>query len=290
MFWSRHNVKKLHRLAAQAQNRIREFFVNNVITNGGDAYAWGQFMNEGINNRQIGIYGTSAGMQVLLMTGEQPSHRYVQGASKTMRTAFEDKSSKFYRNQDTALVYKLAHLAESAHPEQLSIDSACLEMDELIKRVIPSEGWGEFYYTEQDRDIHSKVVSTATALLALRRHRQFRASVECEKALEWLCKRVLEEGEVAAYNLALASLALIEYSTPGQRIARYNDAVAFCKQQLITLGRSRKKVFFSTIENHHYASSSDGSGGNKYLFFLPDCLTALALLKWDFLQRQNVTF
>jgi hypothetical protein len=158
-------------------------------------------------------------------------------------------------------------------------------MEELINRVLPGQGWGEFYYSENDRDIEPKIVPTASALLALSRYRRFRSTDECERSLGWLCRRLLENHNTATYEIALGSLALIEYDTLRNKITEFERAVQFCKQYLEEWATTRQDIQLGIREEHHYASSMDGSRGNKYLFFLTDSLVALAFLKWNSPQR-----
>jgi hypothetical protein len=284
MFWTHIKVKHLQARAAQALGLIRDLFINNVIDVGAEKRAWGQFFNESKAEKQYGIYGTSAGVQVLSMAGYAPNHAFIAGASRLLKAALEDQtdSNLFYRKKDIALVYKLAYIAEAVAVEQEIINVDCPPMDELMKRVLPAQGWGEFYYSEDNKDIEPKVISTVVALLALRRYRKFRASEICEKSLAWLCRRLHEIHKMATYELALASLALIEYSDQRGRVNGYDRAVDFCKQGLFEWAASRKEIYLGKVEFHHYASNLEGGpGGGKYMHFLPHCLVALALLKWD---------
>ena len=74
---------------------------------------------------------------------------------------------------------------------------------------------------------------------------------------------------------------MAEYQSLRDRVAEYDTAKEFAKKQLIKWARKRKTVLLGSDESHHYPTSSDGSRGNRYLFFLPDCLAALAFLKWE---------
>jgi hypothetical protein len=74
-------------------------------------------------------------------------------------------------------------------------------------------------------------------------------------------------------------LALVDYKNPGVEIQEYEDGVKYCSGRLIDWAKSRKKIQFGSTEDHHYPSSTDGSRGNKYLFFVPDCMVAYSLLK-----------
>lgn len=276
--WTRKQIRQLQDQARLALGAIRRLFIDHVIDLGSGRYAWGQFFEESRTNRQHGIYGTSAGIQVISMAGD-PTHAYVGGSTKFLSDALEDQSSEIYQRGDTAFLYKLAYIAEATNPDQTIINDNSAPMDELIKRMLPSGGWGEFYFSENDKDIEPKVTSTAAALLALSRYRRFRSTEQCERAFEWLCRRIPQDPQMGVYEVALASLALTEYRN--ERITGYDQAVAFCKQRLYEWTKSKKERHWGRTERHHYyTSSAEGGADNKYLYFPTHCLAALALLKW----------
>lgn len=280
MLWSYSRVKHLKDRAKQSQGQIQNLFIRNVIQLPGNKRAWGQFFNE--NSGQYGIYGTSAGLQVLLQAGYSSEDDFVRGSSQVLEEAWSDQrnSNRFFKKRDTALIYKLAYLAEACAPSLPVVNESCSPMDELIKRCLPSGGWGEFYYSETDRDGEPKIISTAVVLLALSRYRPFSAKEECEKSLHWLCRRLLESHNRGTYEIALASLALIEYDFMKVKVSEWEDASKYCRKFLLDWLKHRTASLLGIQENHHYISSSDGSRGNKYLFFLPHCLVAINLIKW----------
>ena len=280
MFWTRRKIRQLIARVNEAQGRIRELFLNHVVTVDATHKAWGQFIDEETNN-QYGIYGTSAGIQVLTMAGYAPEHEIVAKASRILNEAFIDDAagSKFQRKRDPALLYKIAAISEAACSGTLEVKEFCYPMDELANRILPNQGWGEFFYSDEDKDTHPRVLSTACALLALRRYNQFRGRDSCKHALGWLCIRLPQNGKLPIHSIALSTLALVEYRTPGVAIKEYDLALDYCKKRLLSWARSRKRIQFGSTEDHHYPSSSNGERGNRFLSFVPDCLAALALLK-----------
>ncbi|HEU4710835.1 MAG TPA: hypothetical protein VFS76_04680 [Pyrinomonadaceae bacterium] len=266
--------------AKQARGAIESLFVNDVIAQSDSTWAWGQFFHDTREHKQYGIYGTSAGTQVLILSGHGPGDRYVLGARKLLQESYtsRDPNNRFYKDHHYDRVYKLTSLIESESADQETTAEPSAAMQDLISRLLPEQGWGEFCNSDLDKD-ESRITSTSVALLALSKYRKFRATPECEKAITWLCRRLTEKLAPAIYELALGTLALIEYRSLSDRVSTLDETVTLSTNRLAEWARSRKHVLLGADESHHYPTSSDGSRGNRYLFFLPDCLAALAFLR-----------
>lgn len=273
--------------ARQARGAIESLFVNDVIAQSDSMWAWGQFFRDTREHKQYGIYGTSAGTQVLILAGHGPGNPYVLGARKLLQESYtsRDPNNRFYKDHHYDRIYKLTSLIESESADQQTIAEPSAAMQDVINRLLPEQGWGEFRNSDLDKDVESRITSTSVALLALRKYRKFRATPECEKAISWLCRRLTEKATPAIYELALGTLALIEYRPLSDRISTLDETITLSTNQLAEWARSRKHVLLGADESHHYATSSDGSRGNRYLFFLPDCLAALAFLRLGCPQR-----
>jgi hypothetical protein len=221
------------------------------------------------------------------MAGQSIQNVYVAGARRLMQDAYtvHDAGNRFYGDRHFDLTYKLTFLVEAETADQETITQPTAAMQDLIGRLLTDQGWGEFSNSESDRDFESRIASTSAALLALSKYRTFRGTPECEKAVAWLCKRLTEKASPATCELALGVLALAEFQSLKDRIIGYDEAVKLTKNRLAEWVRNRKGILLGTEESHHYPASSDGSRGNRYLFFLPDCLTALAFLKLGCPQR-----
>lgn len=283
MLWTQRKVRRVIERAKQAREKIESLFLADVTSQAGDKWAWGQFFHDTREHKQYGIYGTSAGTQVLLMAGYGSENKYVLGARKLLEEAYTSSSddNRFHKDHHFDRVYKLTFLIEAQSTDQDRVEEPTAAIEDLITRILPEQGWGEFCNSESDKDVESRIASTAASLLAISKYRRFRATSECEKAVAWLCRRLREKANPAIYQLALGSLAVTEYQSLRDRVAEYDAAKEFAKKQLIKWARKRKSELLGSDESHHYPTSSDGSRGNRYLFFLPDCLAALAFLKWE---------
>ncbi len=282
MVWTLNRIKRSKDRAGEAQGRIRDLFTHGVIQIDSNRYAWGQFLDEPKDNTQYGIYGTSAGVQVLLSAGYPPDHEIISGACRILREALDVEENLFRTKGDLVVLYKLAYLAEAFQPQEKFIDGNCRPMTEIISRLLPQQGWGEYFISQTQRDIHPKVVATVAALFSLRRYRPFRSMKECEESLRWLCNRVLQNGDFRAHEVAFVALALAEYRSPGVNLPDYKRTLDFCGERLVDWAKSRKKKEFGESNAHYFWTPVENRRLNRYLFFLPDCLVPLALLKLDY--------
>jgi hypothetical protein len=246
-----------------------------------DKRAWGQFFEDVREHKQYGVYGTGAGIQVLLMAGHGSQHRYIVGARKVLVEAFTNHTpeNRFFSQHHFDRLYKLSSLVEQECADHDRVEALSPAIEELISRILPDHGWGDFYNSESDKDVESKITPTASALLALRKYRGFRESSACEDAVACLCRRLREKARPALYELALGSLALIEYASVKERVSDYDVTKNSTQQRLMRWVKGRKAIELGADESRHYPTSLDGTRGNEYLFFLPDCLAALVLLK-----------
>jgi len=251
------------------------------ISEAEDKWAWGQFFDDVREHKQYGVYGTGAGIQVLLMAGHGSQHRYIVGARKVLTEAYTDHiaENRFFSQHHFDRLYKLSSLVEQECADHDRVETSSPAIEDLIRRILPDHGWGDFYNSESDKDVESKITPTASALLALRKYRGFRESSACENAVACLCRRLREKARPARYELALGSLALIEYESVSDRVVDYDVTKNSTQQRLKLWAKGRKALELGADESRHYPTSLDGSRGNEYLFFLPDCLAALVLLK-----------
>lgn len=282
MMWTKRSIQQLQGLAGQTKSCIRELFIRTAIPLDDKRRAWGQFLDESRDNTQYGVYGTSAGLQVLTLSEYSVDNTLIAGAILTLQDIFEVAPGDrvFLEHDDIFILYKMAYLAEATNPGQGSL-SACKPVSEIIENVLPEMGWGEFFYSDREKDEHPKAVSTAIALLAICRYRDFRLQPACGHAIRWLCKRLLENGSIGPHEYALAALALHDYRDVGVNISEFPKAIETCKERLIEWARIRRKKDIGESKVYYYSTCMEGHRENRYLFFFPDCLVALALLKWD---------
>ena len=283
MPWTQRKVKQLLDESKQARGLIEKLFMRDVtcVSDAEDKWAWGQFFDDVREHKQYGVYGTGAGIQVLLMAGHGSQHRYIVGARKVLTEAYTNHTTenRFFSLHHFDLLYKLSSLVEQECADHDRVESPSSEIEDLIRRILPDHGWGDFHNSDSDRDVESKITPTASALLALRKYRGFRESAACENAVACLCRKLGEKARPALYELALGSLALIEYESVKDRILDYDVTKDSTQYRLAQWVKKQKAIEFGADESRHYPTSLDGSRGNAYLFFLPNCLAALVLLK-----------
>jgi hypothetical protein len=258
---------------------IKKLFTNASIQLDESRVAWGQFLDDSRDNNQYGIYGTSAGIQVLTHCGYPPENRVIIGANKVLNEVFEDKDNIFCKKGDQFVLYKLAYLTEAWCSSKVEGEADCPAIIEILNRALPGQGWGEYYVSPTDRDAHPRILATIAALISLRRHKEFRSRDECKNSLRWLCERISEDGSLRAHELALATLVLFEYKTPGIDIPNYKRVFNMCKKRLVEWANHRKKDQFGQYEVYNYSTRQKDRRRNRYLFILPDCITALVFLK-----------
>jgi hypothetical protein len=279
MIWTRRQITKLQTNSIEAQAQIVRLFERAIIYLGENKCAWGQFLDVTRDNTQYGVYGTSAGIEVLIFGGYKRDHEIISKAINLFTESFTDPVSRFCKKGDVINNYKMAFWIESIEPDKKEVDEKNPLMEELIKRKIVGQGWGDYYISRDNHDLNPKVLATACILFALRRYRPFESTKECEESLNWLCKRLLENGSLTIYEFAISALALLEYGNLAIKVLQYKEAVKQVTARLVDWGKRQKKSEFESSMMYHYCVAMNGDKENKYLFFLPDCLVSLALLR-----------
>jgi len=241
--------------------------------------AWGQFLDGPRQESQFGIYGTSAAIQVLAAAGFPPENRLIAQALEGLPLVEpRSEAEKRYDPADTFLTHKAAFLLSAAQPGADHFTGREPIMDRILDRIIDSRGWGDYAFPEGQDNVPN-ILATATTLLALARHREFRSTERCESILRWLCRSIRDDGGLLAHHNALAALALVAYSAPGEQLEDYPEARSICVGRLIEWARHRDSALLGQTVEHHYWVPLPGAGRNHYMFYLPDILAALALLR-----------
>lgn len=273
-------IDNLKARARESSGRIKDLFEKAAISVENRAHGWGQFLDEERDNTQFGIYGTSAGIQVLVLQGYPKDNPLVSGSSRLLEEALTDENSRFKKKGDACDVYKLVFLADAQKPDVDEIvDEEIPAMEKLIEARVSGLGWGEYCASTSEKDPVPKLVSTAMCLRSLRRYQRFVSGRDCRESVEWLCRRVLENGTLRAHQLGLAGLSLACYSGLAGNWNKYNSALSSCTEGLLNWTASRKETAIGELEIYNYSRIIDGQRSNGYLFFLPDCLAAIFFLK-----------
>lgn len=272
-------IEKLKVQARESCGRIKDLFEKGSIHFDNGAVGWGQFLDEGRDNTQFGIYGTSAGVQVLVLHRYPEENPHVSGSLQLLNDALTNENSHFKKKGDVYNVYKLVFLADAQEPKRAEIDEDNMVMKKLIDSRVSGLGWGEYTASSSDKDHVPKIVATALCLLSLRRYKPFFLGKECRESVEWLCLRVLDNGNLRAHQLALAGLALVRYKELTNGWNSYDSALSACTEKLLGWISSARKMEIGEFEVYNYSKVIDAQQSNSYLFFLPDCLTAFYFLQ-----------
>src|SRR5258706_8060035 len=179
MIWTKRRIVKLQVSSNEAQARIVTLFERSILHLDHDKYAWGQFLDVARDNTQYGVYGTSAGIEVLFFAGYKRDHEIISNAINLFTDAYQDLTSLFRKKGDIFNNYKLAFWAEAIEPDKSVIDKKVPLFEELIKRKIVGQGWGDYYISPNDHDLNPKVLATACILFAFRRYQLFESTKEC---------------------------------------------------------------------------------------------------------------
>jgi hypothetical protein len=277
--WTRKKISELRTNANRTQGFIRDRFLKAAIQRDDNYYTWGQFLDEPVDNKQYGIYGTSAGIQVLYYSGHTLDHQCISGGCATLFEESSPARSIFKQKGDFDTIFKICFMVDASDP------CRCPQKDDILKdlinRKIKGKGWGNYFVSEREKDSNPNILATAMALLSLMEYGPFLMDEESEDAVNWLCTTLLEKRDRYIYEVCFAIFALIAYKPIRDKIPEYEDALGYAKDYLIKWARERNIKQFGYSENYHFWIINDKCRANKYLLFQPDCLASIAFLKLD---------
>ncbi len=134
---------------------IVRLFERGIIHIDDNKCAWGQFLDVTRDNTQYGVYGTSAGIEVLILAGYSGDHEIISNAINLFSEAYKDPTCRFYKKGNMNN-YKMAFWVELIEPGKKEIDEKNLLLDDLIKNKIVGQGWGNYYISRNNHDLKSK--------------------------------------------------------------------------------------------------------------------------------------
>jgi hypothetical protein len=297
MSWSAERIELLKGESQQARRQIATLFRNAIVHPNNDEglAAWGQYLNMPAEGRppQHGIYGTTAGIQVLAAHDTQGFGSLLAQAAQILPDLEGEETEAAQRVQDyfeakgdLRTVYKMAAVAEAISPERDAITGPHPLVTALKDLLLHDGGWGD-YFTEDDPTNYSNTIATATALTALARYQAFRETQECRRALDWLCRNT-DTSLANSSELALILLALTAFRDDERDPPVRKDVRDGCVEQLRTrMGRFTSDEIRRDIDFHEYLIPLPSGTGPvtkapysfHYMFYLPHCLVALALIR-----------
>jgi hypothetical protein len=205
--------------------------------------------------------------------------------------ASSKQSGSFYDETDLALTFKEAAIIDACQPNNEHFAYTEPIEETLLGQLIDGHGWGN-YYGGGDQDDSPRILPTAHALLALRRSREFCGSKRCEDILKWFCETVSRIDVMKIHEACMALLTLIEYESPGIKLAAYKRAHQRMIDQVSQWIKQLREDTAGETASYHYWVFNEGVQHNQYMYYPTDLLAALALLRADNPKpsRQKVKF
>lgn len=300
-------VERLKSSCREARNIIAEMFVNTVVRpdGAGPLVAWGQYLDLRRKNlsQQYGIYGTSAGLQVLAMHDRTVYRGIIEAACSTLPLVAPSVSDiarpihqYFLDKGDLNVVYKVAALADAVRPDLDSIPDPHTVVEALLGLRTQGGGWGYFRRPELDEFQSPNVHATSTALLALGRFSVFRTSPDSIEALTWLARNV-NTSSLSISTLSIVLLALELLTDADNETAEIAGLRRDCRSVVTSWARrAAAEDTKRTIEATEYLLPKPRSDTplDKYehefvfMLYLPHCLAALALMKGGNIRDRHV--
>ena len=268
----------LSKRAVESQRRLTELVERSAVPIDGYV-AWGQFLDAPRKAGQYGLYGTSAAIQVLAASGHSANSPLISKALAALPEIEANRQNKIlYDETDLLITFKEAAILEAAQPDKVQFVNKEPIETILLNQLIDRHGWGN-YSDANDQDDSPRLLPTAHALIALRRSRDFRGSEVCETILAWLCDSAISQTSMAIHEAAMVLLTLIEYESPGVKLASFQPAYQHILSQIISWTRTRPKSSIGETTSYHYWVRSKDQQHNHYVYYVPDILVALALLR-----------
>ncbi|MFL5963885.1 MAG: hypothetical protein ACJ757_13440 [Gaiellaceae bacterium] len=269
--------------AKAAEREVVQLFETAVIAAPGGRRAWGQVFDS--PGGQYGIFGTSAGVQVLAPSyGE--THTLVSNATALL-DLLDDAGSVFRKKKDHLNTYKLIARVEATSPTAAVVPSIVPATSALVAAALPGGGWGDYAGQTGNPDPNPTEVATSLALYSLRRFTSFRGSPQCTAALEWLSERILSRRSWEPTDLevptlfAVALLAMQPYTDAeaGKIVNGLKPAIIKCRQSISRWSRYRPPEFVCEQFRHDFIEEGPYKRGGDFVALIPDCVASLALLE-----------
>jgi hypothetical protein len=289
--WTRAAVEELDGRASAALTTIFDRFDNDAQPVG-EGLAWGQYLDdERSSGSHWGIYGTSAGIQVLSLRchveGRAPSGEAgVAKALVNLPTCVADFETGPLRDKarkgDDKNLIKLAAAVEALQPDQADGVVAGNEpslISEIRERVIEGSYWTTRDPADPSHRTRDRFFPTAFVLNAGHRFQAFRDTAEYSAAAVWLANELITNPQrQTPVNLGFVGLALLPASKGPNASARVIAALDLCEERLTERFGGRTQL---VLDRPVFMSFQLGSG-TDYMFLHPELLAALF-----FLRRQN---
>ncbi len=232
-----------------------------------DAHGWGQFLDATKPHKQIGLYGTSAGVMVLALAQ--------RGNDLTSTRAWKQLDI-YWKARSTPSEYSYEKLLQTPRLAFLNLalrlsnipDARMVASEvenELLRRQLPSGLWGNFWISESDHDPIPRLFASALALLSisLLKNDPTQQDPRLSGPADALEKAFMSKENLPTYQQAAIAAALLSTKVvPLQRntMARLRQLALINSHALVEGG-----AYFYDYE---YIDASDGSKKFDSDFFI----------------------
>lgn len=272
------NNKKLQRDCSLSLSTIVEEIKRASVRIPPDETAWGQFLDFEHSIEQTGVYGTATAVKTLALLGEPENSYYLQGGLNWLRNSYNNANSRASGKKDWAVIYKLCYFLEALEPYKQEIVSDVSGLfSTLICRRLADNGWGEYYFSTNNKDPNGSPIATSIALYVLRRYITFSRSIQGENAALWLCQKVLDSSDANAIIIAMAILSVNDY------LRTNNDLKEKFKLLTNRLEEKTKTItkggYFLEYQHHFTVEDREtGQSSNRYIFLPINAIVSYTLL------------
>lgn len=272
------NNKKLQRDCSLSLSTIAEEIKRASVRISADKMAWGQFFDFEHSIEQIGLYGTAMAVKTLALFGEPENSDYLQSGLNWLRNSYDDSNSRANEKKDWAVIYKFCYFLEALEPHHQEIISDVSGLfSKLIDRRLADNGWGEYYFSADNKDPNGSLIATSIALYVLRRYITFSRSAQGENAALWFSNKVLDSSDANAIIIAMAILAVNDYSRTNDDLKKN---IKLLSDRLEEKAKTIAKRGHFLEYQHHFTvvDGETGQSSNRYIFLPINAIVSYALL------------
>ena len=186
-----------------------------------DKIAWGQFLDYPHSTDQIGVYGTATVIKTLSIIGEPNDSDNIQGGINWLLHSYNDAGSRASIKKDWGVIYKLCYLLEALAPnnQEINEESRFASYFRILTgRILPDDGWGEYYYSNTIKDSNVGLIATAMALYVLRRFVPFSGSTNSRDIVSRFSQKVLGLENPNSITIALSVIVAAGYINKHQTL------------------------------------------------------------------------
>lgn len=258
---------------------IRDRIIASRLTRDATHSAWGQHLDGGRNADQFGVYGTAAGIALLLRAGTPASSPEIALAYASLPFFATDTAPLAAHDEnDSSSTFKIAAIVEAIDPGSAANPNDHPATMALLGAVVGDRGWGNWWMSAERHDSVPRIEPTCVALLALHQVQAFKASPLSISVLSWLASEITARDDATPAADALALLVLTEFQIFADQVPGLRPAADACLNRLRSVRRRFPKDTAAHDEYHYEVPVGTGFD-SKYVFFPSHAVVALAFLK-----------